>query len=141
MQIQRIQTLFLLAAVALICAFCLTPYATRIIPDDPQSVSAVFVRDTPVLLIVNACIAVLLLLNIFMYKNLRRQMKLTLVSMLLLAGSAVACGFVVTVGLPDARLLWTGGVLLLLAALVMAMCAYRGMLRDKRKLDSLNRLR
>lgn len=68
-------------------------------------------------------------------------MRLTLVSMLLLAGSIVASAFVVTVGMPDAHLLWTGGVLLLVVALVMALCAYRGMARDKRKLDSLNRLR
>ncbi|MBP3638544.1 MAG: DUF4293 family protein [Muribaculaceae bacterium] len=141
MQIQRIQTLFLLAAVVLMCIFCLTPYAQRTAIDAANSWSPVFVKDTPVLLAVNACIGILLLLNIFTYKNLRLQMRLTLVSMLLLAGSIVASAFVVTVGMPDAHLLWTGGVLLLVVALVMALCAYRGMARDKRKLDSLNRLR
>ncbi|MDE6269437.1 MAG: DUF4293 domain-containing protein [Muribaculaceae bacterium] len=139
MQIQRIQTLFLLIAVALVGVFCFTPFAQATAEDG--SVSHVFVKDTPVLLVVNICIAVLLFLNIFMYRNLRRQMKLTLVSMLLLAGSAVACGMVVTVGMPDASLLWTGGVLLLLLALVMAVFAYRGMSRDKRKLASLDRIR
>lgn len=139
MQIQRIQTLLLLIAVALMCVFCLTPYAQTTGADG--TVTDVFVKDTPVLLVVNACIAVLLFLNIFMYKDLKRQMSLTIVSALLLAGSAVACGFVVTVGLPDARLIWTGGVLLLVVTLILALCAYRCMRRDKRKLSSYDRLR
>ena len=139
MQIQRIQTLLLLIAVALMCIFCLTPFAQSTAVDG--TATSVFVKDTPVLLIVNVCIAVLLLLNIFMYRNLRRQMTLTLVSILLLAGSAVACGFVVTVGMPGAQLIWTGGVLLLVAALILAVFAYRGMRGDKRKLASYDRLR
>ena len=139
MQIQRIQTLLLLIAVALMCVFCLTPYAQTTGADG--TVTDVFVKDTPVLHVVNACIAVLLFLNIFMYKDLKRQMSLTIVSALLLAGSAVACGFVVTVGLPDARLIWTGGVLLLVVTLILALCAYRCMRRDKRKLASYDRLR
>ncbi|MDE6136196.1 MAG: DUF4293 domain-containing protein [Muribaculaceae bacterium] len=139
MQIQRIQTLLLLIAVALMCVFCLTPYAQTTAADG--TVTDVFVKDTPVLLIVNACIAVLLFLNIFLYKDLKRQMSLTIVSALLLAGSAVACGFVVTVGLPDARLIWTGGVLLLVVTLILALCAYRCMRSDKRKLSSYDRLR
>lgn len=139
MQIQRIQTLFLLLAVALMCVFCLTPYAITTGADGADA--SVYAKDTPVLLIVNACIGVLLFLNIFMYRNLRRQMTLTLVSILLLAGSTVACGMVVTVGLPDSRLIWTGGILLLLAALVLAILAYRGMRSDKRKLASYDRLR
>lgn len=139
MQIQRIQTLYLLVAAVLVGIFCLTPFAHTLADDG--SVSHVFVQDTPVLLVVNICIAVLLFLNIFMYKNLRRQMTVTLVSMLLLAGSAVACGMVVTVGMPDAGLLWTGGIVLLLVALVMVLFAYRGMSRDRRKLASLDRLR
>lgn len=139
MQIQRIQTLLLLIAVALMCVFCLTPYAQTTAADG--TVTDVFVKDTPVLLIVNACIAVLLFLNIFLYKDLKRQMSLTIVSVLLLAGSAVACGFVVTVGLPDARLIWTGGVLLLVVTLILALCAYRCMRSDKRKLSSYDRLR
>ena len=139
MQIQRIQTLFLLIAVGIMCLFCLTPYAQTV--DTSGNVTDVFVKDTPVLLVVNACIAALLFINIFMYRNLRRQISLTLVSVLLLAGSAVACGFVATVGMPGAKLIWTGGVILLIATLVLALRAYRYMLRDKRKLASYDRLR
>ncbi len=139
MQIQRIQSLFLLLAVVLMCIFCLTPYATHTAADG--TATSVFMKDTPVLLVVNACIAVRLFLNIVMYNNLCRQMRLTLLSIVLLAGSAVACGFVVTVGMPGSRLVWTGGVLLLLVALVLAVFAYRGMSRDKHKLASYDRLR
>ncbi|MDE6043552.1 MAG: DUF4293 domain-containing protein [Muribaculaceae bacterium] len=139
MQIQRIQSLFLLLAVVLMCIFCLTPYAQQVAQDG--TVTAVFMKDTPVLLVVNACIAVLLLLNIFMFNNLRLQMRLTLLSMLLIAGSAVACGFIVTVGMPGSHLIWIGGVLLLLVALIFVIFAYRGMRSDRRKLASYDRLR
>lgn len=140
MQIQRIQTLFLLLAVVVMCTFCLTPFATSAAAADGTA-THVFVKDTPVLLVLNACIAVLLLLNIFMYRNLRRQMTLTLISIVLLAGSAVACGFVVTVGMPGSSLIWGGGVMLLLVALLLAVFAYRGMSNDRRKLASYDRLR
>ena len=139
MQIQRLQSLLLLLAVAVMCILCLTPYAQNIAADGTPT--PVFMKDTPVLLVVNICIAVLLLLNIFMYKNLRKQMRVTLLSILLLAGSCVASGFVITIGMPGARLIWTGGVLLLIVALILTISAYRCMRRDHRKLTSYDRLR
>ena len=44
MQIQRIQTLFLLIAVGIMCLFCLTPYAQTV--DTSGNVTDVFVKDT-----------------------------------------------------------------------------------------------
>lgn len=139
MQIQRIQTLLLLLAAIAVVVFCCTPFANHVAPDG--TMTKVFMKDTPVLLTANLCIAVLLFINIFMYKNLRRQMTLTIMSALLLAGSAVACGFVVTVGEPHYHLIWFGGIVLLIVALVLAVWAWRCMRSDHRKLRSYDRLR
>ena len=139
MQIQRIQTLFLLIAVVLMAVFCFTPFAETALGDG--SMNKVFAKDAPVLLIVNACIAVLLFVNIFMYKNLRQQMRVTLLSIMLMVCSTATCLIVATTGMPDTQLIWTGGVVLVVIALVCAIAAYRYMLRDKRKLASYDRLR
>ena len=139
MQIQRIQTLFLLIAVVLMAIFCFTPFAETVLGDG--TVSKVFAKDAPVLLVVNACIAILLFVNIFMYKNLRQQIRITLLSIMLMVCSTATCFIVATTGMADTQLIWTGGVVLVLVALVFAIAAYRYMLRDKRKLASYDRLR
>lgn len=141
MVIQRIQTLFLLLAVGFMALFCLTPFATLDAVEAADSVTPVFVKDAPVYMILNIVIAVLLFLSIFMFKNLKRQMTITLASMVLICASIVSFGFVLYVGMPDAHIIWTGGAVLLVCALVCALLAYRGMKKDKRLLSSYDRLR
>ena len=68
MVIQRWQTLLLLIAVALMCVFCLTPFAT--IPETENLAAAptqLFVKDAPVFMILNVTIALLLFLAILSY--------------------------------------------------------------------------
>ena len=141
MVIQRIQTLFLLLAVAFMAMFCLTPFATIVCAESAESWTPVFVKDAPVFMVLNLVIAVLLFLGIFMFKNLRQQMKVTLVSIVLICASIVTFGFVLFVGMPGAHIIWTGGVLLLVAALICALFAYRGMKKDHKLLTSYDRLR
>lgn len=141
MVIQRIQTLFLLVAVVFMALFCLTPIATLDVAESTESFSPVFVKDAPVFMVLNILIAVLLFIGIFLFKNIRRQMTVTLASMLLICASIVTFGFVLYVGMPGAHIVWTGGVLLLVAALIAALFAYRGMKKDKKLLSSYDRLR
>ena len=100
-----------------------------------------FTTDAPVLAIVSVLVAVLLFLAIFMYKNLRVQMKVTVLSILLMCVVAVTGCFVLYRQAPDATIEWTGAVLLLICALVLALGAYRLMKRDYRLLHSADRLR
>ena len=142
MVIQRWQTLLLLIAVALMCVFCLTPFAT--IPETENLAAAptqLFVKDAPVFMILNVTIALLLFLAIFMFKNLRRQMTVTLLSIVLIASSIVAGCFVLYVGMPDAQQVLLGGIMLLVVVLVLALFAYRFMGRDRKLLSSYDRLR
>ena len=140
MVIQRWQSLLLLIAVALMCVFCCTPWAMRAV-EGIEEATPVFNSEAPVLLVLNIVIAVLLFLSIFMFKNLKRQMKVTVLSIILICASIVTCGITLYTAYPGATLVWTGGVLLLLVALVCALCAYRLMEKDHRLLNSYNRLR
>ena len=140
MVIQRWQTLLRLIAVALMCVFCCTPWAYRAAEGTLEAIP-VLVSDAPVLLVINIVIAALLFLSIFMFNNLKRQMTVTILSMVLICASIVTCGLMLYVAYPGASLVWTGGVLLLLAALVCALFAYRFMKKDRKLLSSYDRLR
>lgn len=138
MVIQRIQTLMLLIAIAMMAVFCFTPYATLMADSVP---TAVYVKDAPVFLTLNIVIAVLLFLIIFMYKDLRRQIRMTVLALLLICASIVTCGFILVVGLEDATPVLLGGVSLLVLALLFGLLALRGMRHDRRLLAGADRLR
>lgn len=141
MVIQRIQTLLLLIAAILVAIFCMTPVATEAAAGAETVAVKHFIIEAPVLLIVNVLIAVLLILTIFMYKNLRQQMKVTLMCMLLIAASIASSIFVLYNQWPGAEFFWFGGILLLCAALIFALAAYRSMRKDHKLLRSMDRLR
>lgn len=141
MVIQRWQTVFLFIATVLVALFTFMPFASATV--DSQ-VADLHPKDFPVYLILNLLIAILLLLAIFMYRNLKLQKKVALLSMLLMCCSAVCGGFLLYG--PNApkgavELVWAGGILLLLGALVFAILAYRGIGKDQRTLSSYDRIR
>lgn len=141
MVIQRWQSVLLLLAVILVAVFCSTPLATYTVDNSPESLSAVYVKDAPVLLTVSLLVAVLLFFSIFMYKNLKRQMTVTLLSIVLIVATIVTGFFVVYNAYPGAEFVIFGGLLLLVITLVLAIGAYRLMGSDLKKLRSYDRLR
>lgn len=101
-------------------------------------------KDYPVYLVLNLLVAALLLIAIFKYRNLKQQKKVTLLSILLICCSAVTGGFLLFG--PQApqgavELIWAGGIILLVAALICALAAYRGISKDQRTLSSYDRIR
>lgn len=137
MVIQRWQSVLLLLAVVMMAIFCITPLATY----ETGEQAAVYVKDAPVLMTVALLVAVLLFISIFMYKNLKRQITVTLLSIMLIAVTLVTGIFVVYRACPGAELVIVGGVSLLVIALIFALAAYRFMKSDQRKLRSYDRLR
>lgn len=140
MVIQRWQSLLLFVAAALMCAFCITPFAQYITPgaELPVKVTA---TDAPVYLILNIVIALLLFIAIFMYKNLKLQMRITCIGMLLIVASAITGAFITYYTISGASVIWYGGVLELICALLFAQCALRCMKSDEKLLKSYDRLR
>ncbi len=136
MVIQRWQTVFLLLAVIMMAVLCFSPFAQV---GTDGSMQALHTHRVPVFLVVNILIAVLLFLSIFMYRNLRRQMMVTLVSMVLIAASMATGAFILYDGYAKVELLGTD--ILLIGALFMAVAAYSRMRKDKRTLSSYDRIR
>lgn len=139
MVIQRWQSVMLLIAFVLMCIFCATPYAQ--IKGAEAVVTPVFAKDAPVFMILNIVVAALLFISIFLFKNLKLQMRVTLITILLIATSTLCAGFMVMRNMPDAEFILTGGIVLLLAALVFAVLALRFMKKDHNLLRSYDRLR
>ena len=145
MVIQRLQTVFLLLAVILTAVFCATPFAylAGVSAENPAlaEVLPVYPSSSPAFLVLNIAIAVLLFVTIFLYKNLRLQIKVTLAAIVLLVASAVTCGLIVYNNQPDMSLTFRGGILLLLTAIICTVWARIHMKRDLKLLTSYDRLR
>lgn len=141
MVIQRWQSVLLLLAVVLMCVFCTSPLATYAADNSSDAVSSVYVKDAPVLFTVAILVAALLFISIFLFKNIKRQMSVTLLSIVLIAATIVTGFFVIYNAYPGAQFVVFGGIALLVIALILALGAYRLMKKDLRKLRSYDRLR
>lgn len=139
MQIQRLQSIYLLLAAIFTGIFCFVPYASVSVTDG--EVTKYLVSETPVLFILNITITVLLLITIFMYRNLRQQIKMTAVDIALILGSAVTTLVYIYVGHAQPIPAMEGGAILLALALGFAVGAYRRMKHDQKLLSSADRLR
>ena len=145
MIIQRWQSLLLFVAVIFVAVFCFTPYAivSTVAPEavtDSATIVQIFPKDSTVLLIVNLLIAVLLFISIFMFRNLRKQMTMTMVSLVLIAASVATTALTLWHNYPEALVNWVS-IGLLVVAFILVLLAYRCMRKDLRTLSSYDRLR
>ena len=142
MVIQRWQSVFLLLAAILMALFTFMPFASVTFAE-LQAID-ISPKDFPVYLVVNLLTIVLLLISIFLYRNLKLQKKITKLSILLVCGSAVT-GAVIMYGpnAPEGTVapIFAGGVLLLVGAVIFATLALRGIKKDQRTLASYDRIR
>ena len=142
MVIQRWQTVWQLVAAVLMWVFCFVPMALVNADFSPESVTFLYPMDMPVLFTLNALVGVLLLISIFLYKNMRRQKMLTLVSMVLIAVSMVAEAIVLlSWNESGEQVEWMGSIFLLVGALAFAFMAWRGISSDEKLLRAADRLR
>lgn len=141
MVIQRWQSVLLFIAAICMALFCFTPFASFNDSASAESISLVSPSDFIVFFVLNLTITVLLFISIFLFRNLKRQLTVTLLSILLMAVSAVTGIFIVYGRLDGGRIELWGGVLLLILALVAALWAYRRIVCDRRLLASMDRIR
>lgn len=134
MVLQRWQSLLLFVAVILMACFNFSTMA--VMPDGAELVPTDYV-----FLWVPAVAATLLLfMDIFMYRNLRLQMKVAVVSIIVMIAVGVSAAVVVSRA-SGAEYSWTGAPLFLLCALVLSIFARVFMGKDYRLLRSVDRLR
>ena len=133
MVLQRWQTVLLFIAFALIVLFLATPMGYN------AAGYSVFALAVIPFFILNVVIALLLFIEIFLYRNLKVQIKWSAVILVLEAASAgLAFGMVYfTEGFKMSLM----GAPLVVAALVLTWFARRFMIKDKKLLAAADRIR
>ena len=139
MVIQRLQTVFLLLAAIVMGVMC---FCVPIGSSPVEGVAPLYVTDQLPLLILVAVSTVLLVVDIFLFKNLKLQMKGTKLIMFFVVAIMALGAFVLFYRLPEPfESLWIGATAMMVVAFVLTILAYRRMDADRKLLSSYDRLR
>ena len=139
MVIQRLQTVFLLLAAIVMGVMC---FCVPIASSPVEGVAPLYVTDQLPLLILVAVSTVLLVVDIFLFKNLKLQMKVTKLIMFFVVAIMALGAFVLFYRLPEPfEALWIGATAMMVVAFVLTILAYRRMDADRKLLSSYDRLR
>lgn len=137
MVLQRWQSVYLLVAVFAMILACFLPFGAL----EQAEVLKISAKDYPVILVVNILIAALLMIDIFMYKNLRAQKHVAAVCAFLCLASIATQVLVLMNAELKFNLVWNGSIICTFCAFVCAMMARYNMKRDENILKSYDRLR
>lgn len=98
--------------------------------------------DNIVVMVVGLLTAALLIINIFSFKDTRRQKRMTVLSILLMVVLG-ACAVLMVYGTDTAaaQVEWMGSLLLLVGAAAFAVLAHRCITHDEKLLKAADRLR
>ena len=149
MVIQRIQSVYLLIAVILMVVFAFVPALTFELADKTVLYGALEtgragnLHINPLLITLIILISLLAFIDIFLYKNLQRQMTVCFVDIIIGLAMLVAIGiqaFAVSYT-KDWTVSWQWYVLLPVLSIIFLMMAHKAMSRDKKKLLDADRLR
>lgn len=149
MVIQRIQSVYLLIAVILMAVFAFFPALTfelggREFVYGALAAGKVGVTHIdPLMLMLVILICLLAFIDIFLYKNLQRQMTVCFVDIIIGLAMLVAIGieaFIVS-GKEGLTLTWQWYLALPILSIIFLMLAHKAMSRDKKMLRDSDRLR
>ncbi len=150
--IQRLQSVYLFLAAALVATCMFMPLVTIITPEEPLTISAVGVYnpgddakppfDVWPLTIVTALAALLAFIDIFLFRNRPLQMKVCyFITFLLIAFYVIVGIYVYYLAVNGESLQWQAALSMPVAALVLNFIAYRRIRADERLVRSADRLR
>jgi len=149
MVIQRIQSVYLLIAVILMAVFAFFPALSfelggrEFVYGALETGKVGATHIDPLMLMLIVLISLLAFIDIFLYKNLQRQMTVCFVDIILGLSMMVAIGiqaFVVG-GREGVTLTWQWYLALPVLAIIFLMLAHKAMSSDKKKLRDADRLR
>lgn len=149
MVIQRIQTLYLIIAIILMAVFAFFPALTfelggrQFVYGALEAGKVGVTHIDPLMLMLVILICVLAFIDIFLYKNLQRQMTVCFVDIIIGLAMLVAIGieaYIVT-GKEGLVLTWQWYLVLPILSIIFLMLAHRAMSRDKKMLRDSDRLR
>lgn len=141
MQIQRIQTLYLILAIICVAVIFFMPVAYYVGLTEPKTVAALKPTGELALAIPMALTVLMLVIDIFLYNDLRLQRRVVNFSMLFTVLDAAIIAYIVITGAENFTTVIGWSSFLLLGALVFEIKAKRGIDHDRDLLESANRLR
>jgi phosphoglycerol transferase MdoB-like AlkP superfamily enzyme len=149
MVIQRIQSIYLLIAVILMVVFAFFPALSFELADKTvlygalESGRAGSMHINPLLITLIILISVLALIDIFLFKNLQRQMTVCFIDIIIgLAMLIAICVQAFVVGNREGwTVTWQWYMLLPVLSIIFLMMAHKAMSNDKKKLRDADRLR
>jgi hypothetical protein len=157
MVIQRWQSVWLLVSAICVALFCFLPMATLFFDGAEaakmgfdaaggagclEGAMVVTPSDNIVVMVVGLLTAALLIINIFSFKDTRRQKRMTVLSILLMVVLG-ACAVLMVYGTDTAaaQVECMGSLLLLVGAAAFAVLAHRCITHDEKLLKAADRLR
>ena len=140
MVLQRWQSVYLLVAVFAMILACILPFGATVAADG-TTLTKLMPADYPVLLTLNILIGIILVIDIFMYKNLRSQKMVAAVAALLCVASLITQVVALTRNEAPFALVWNGSIIATFCAFVCALMARYNMTRDEKILKSYDPLR
>ncbi len=149
MVIQRIQSIYLLIAVILMAVFAFFPALTfelggrEFVYGALEAGKVGVTHIDPLMLTLVILISLLALIDIFLFKNLQRQMTVCFVDIIIGLAMLVAIGiqaFYVG-GREGVTLTWSWYLVLPILSVIFLMMAHKAMSRDKKLLRDADRLR
>ncbi len=150
MVIQRIQSVYLLIAVILMGVFAFFPALSfqvggkEFVYGALEAGKAGALHIDPLMFTLVVLIAVLALIDIFLYKNLQRQMTVCFVDIVISIAMLAAIGiqaYMLSSKHNAVELVWQWWLLLPVLAIIFMIMAHRAMSRDKKLLRDSDRLR
>ncbi|MCH5225231.1 MAG: DUF4293 domain-containing protein [Muribaculaceae bacterium] len=157
MVIQRWQTVLLFVAAAVMACFTFLPIAEVVTPDYTFSFNALgFYQEgiptngeTPIVVhtwyffMLSITTIVLLLVDIFLYRNLRLQQRVCMVALLFIVADACVCGLLGfwSFRLDEGHIWWKTSIICPLIAILATIFAYYRMAQDYSLLKAADRLR
>jgi len=149
MVIQRIQSVYLLIAVILMAVFAFFPALTfelggrEFVYGALEAGKVGVTHIDPLMLTLVLLISVLALIDIFLYKNLQRQMTVCFVDIIIGISMLIAIGIQAYVisGKEGLTLTWQWYLALPVLSIIFLMLAHKAMSRDKKMLRDSDRLR
>lgn len=151
MQIQRIQSLFILLAIIAVAIFLFIPYGywdATVAGTFANQYGPLVAKDQPALLVPSIITLVLLVISIFLFKKLPVQKSIVMLSGIIITAMIIVVIYLLCDSYIDkmdagvtVKPLWGVSIVLLGAALIAIVFAVRGISHDQKLLRSYDRLR
>lgn len=149
MVIQRIQSLFILLAIAAVVLFLFIPFGCwdEIVNNENTQLISLYGASQTALLVPAIVASVSLIIALFSFKKFSLQKSLIVLNVIIFLAMILVVIYIMcttfAINSADVQIkpIWSGGGLCLIAGIISLIAAYRAIVRDERSLRSYNRLR